>query len=458
MLYARTLHLDPAVTSVLLLRTPDPGAPDLAADFVAAGFELRGQGDCAHLVRETLRAAPDVLVCWASRPAPELLHSVATLQAQQPVPVLFFTQDSAVETMQRALDAGVHAWVVQGYAPQRLRALVHLAIAREAHERKLRAQAAELAEKLEERKWVDKAKGILMRAQQVSEQEAFQLLRSASMQGNRRVGQLSRQVIDTARAAQAINRAGQQRMLSQRLVKLYALACSRTDAAAANVLMRESMQRVEDNLEALEADLSTASYGDLIAAARAGWIALRQGLEAQPRPAELARIDAQAEAVLAQANALVMALESSGVTTTAQVINVAGGLRWRSQRIAKLALLLPVAVDPAPLQAELIQTAAEFEDGLRALAAADPHAARSRRGRVAGAALGECGGRQTGRAHEAGRRERGTAGTAGPPDCGVPGQRAGADRRLRRGCHCGLEPQFRGRPIDRRTGSRVEPG
>ena len=70
---------------VLLLATPDSGAPPLAADFAAAGFALAGEGDCAHLVRETLRTQPDVLVCWAPRPGVELLESVATLQAQQAV-------------------------------------------------------------------------------------------------------------------------------------------------------------------------------------------------------------------------------------------------------------------------------------------------------------------------------------------------------------------------------------
>src|SRR5207237_8575241 len=135
------------------------------------------------------------------------------------------------------------------------------------------------------------------RAQDVSEAQAFQLLRSASMQGNRKVGQVSREVIDAAQVTEAINRAGQQRMLSQRLVKLYALACSRTDAAAAAVLMKESIQRVEDNLAALEAGLSAATFGDLIAAARAGWVGLRKLLDAPPAPAELKRLDALAEAV-----------------------------------------------------------------------------------------------------------------------------------------------------------------
>lgn len=358
------------MTSVLLLSVPDSGAPELASDFRAAGFEVRGEGDCAHLVRATLQSNPDVLVCWAPRPTPELFEAVVTLQAQQATPVLCFTQDSAVESLQRALEAGVHAWVVQGYGSARLRPLVHLALARAAHDRSLRTRIAELDEKLEERKWVDRAKGILMRARQVSEDEAFQLLRSASMQGNQRVGQLSRQVIDAARVGEAINRAGQQRMLSQRLVKLYALGCSRTETAAVAVLMRESVARVEENLAALAANLSAPTYGDLIAAARDGWGALRKLLEAEAKASELARLDTLAEAMLAQADALVQALESSGQATQVGVINTSGRQRMLSQRAAKLALLQANAADREAIDRALVETASAFEAGMARLNAA----------------------------------------------------------------------------------------
>ena len=358
------------MTSVLLLQAPDPGAPDLAADFQAAGFTVRGQGDCAHLVRETLRAGPDVLVCWAPHAGAELLQAIATLQAQQATPVLLFTQESAVEPMQRALEAGVHAWVVQGYSPQRLRPLVHLAQAREAHEGQLRARLAELGEKLEERKWIDKAKGILMRAQQVSEEEAFRLLRTASMQGNQKVGQVSRQVIDAARVAESINRAAQQRMLSQRLVKLYALGCSRTETAAVAVLMRETVARIEENLATLESELSPATFGDLVAAARAGWQALRQLLDEEAKASELPRLDSLAETIVAQANALVQALEASGMASQVGVINAAGRLRWQSQRMAKLALLHVTTADKEAVDRAMIETAAAFEEGMARLTSA----------------------------------------------------------------------------------------
>lgn len=350
------------MTSVLLIQSPDPAAPALAEDFAAAGFRVLGVAERAHLVRETLRGEPDVVVCWEPRPDAGLLDAVRTLQAQQPVPVMVFTQDAGVERMQEALAAGVHAWVVQGYSAQRLRPLVHLAQAREAHERRLRESLAQVEEKFEERKLVDKAKGLLMRARQVSEEEAFSLLRTASMHGNQRVGQVSRQVIEAAQAAEAVNRAGQQRMLSQRLVKLYALACSQTDAAAASALLRESQARVEDNLKALDKSLSTATFGDLLGAVKSGWAAMKRELEGEPQVKNLPALDALAGSVVAQADALVSALETAGLATTVHVINVSGRQRMLSQRMAKQALL----GDPEGMDA----TAKAFDEGMAELAKA----------------------------------------------------------------------------------------
>lgn len=363
------------MTSVLLISALDPGAPPLASDFAAAGFDVSGPFGSPELVREALRASPDVVTCWQPRADPALLEAVRTLQAQHPVPVVVCTQDASAEWMHQALQAGVHAWSVQAYAPGRLRPLVQLAQARYARERELLGTVADLTARLEERKLIDKAKGILMRARQVSEGEAFQLLRTASMHGNQRVGQVSQQVIDAAMVAEAVNRAGQQRMLSQRLVKLYALACSATDGAAAGILMRQSRAKVEENLEALGKTLSAATFGDLLEAARQAWQPLQAVLAVKPDPKRLKNLDELAENLLARSEALVLALEGSGLASTVRVINVSGRQRMLAQRLAKQALLVAMSGPPgtepdAQARADMAQTERAFEEGMTTLAEA----------------------------------------------------------------------------------------
>lgn len=366
-----------AVTTVLLIQPADAQAPELAADFAGAGFDVQGPAARAELVREAMRGNPDVVVCWQPRADAAVIDALRTLQAQQPLPVIVFTQDNDVEWMTQAIEAGAGAWVVQGYAPHRLRSLVHLAQLRHAQERKLRDALAAVTARLEERKLVDKAKGILMRSRPMSEDEAFQLLRTASMQGNQRVGDVSRHVIDAALVGGAMNRAGQQRMLSQRLVKLYALACAGTDAASAALLMRQSMERIDDNLANLDKALAAATYGDLLANARAGWQPFKQMLSEPARAGQLPQLDRLAETVLTQADALVAALGGSGLATVG-VINVSGRQRMLTQRFAKLALMRSLAGGGA--DESLRATASAFEDGMAQLSEAPLTSSQIRQG------------------------------------------------------------------------------
>jgi AmiR/NasT family two-component response regulator len=365
------------VTTVLLIQSADAQVPPLAADFAGAGFDVQGPVARADMVREALRGSPDVVACWQPRADDAVVDAIRTLQAQHPLPVIVFTQDNDVEWMTQALEAGTSAWVVQGYAPHRLRSLVHLAQLRHAQERKLRDALAGVTARLEERKLVDKAKGILMRSRPMSEDEAFQLLRTASMQANQRVGDVSRHVIDAALVGGAMNRAGQQRMLSQRLVKLYALACSGTDAASAALLMRQSMARIDDNLANLDKALAAATYGDLLANARDGWQPLKQMLSEAPDTQRLPQLDRLAETVLQQADALVAALGGSGLATVG-VINVSGRQRMLTQRFAKLALMRALA-GGGPDEA-LRATAKAFEEGMAALSEAPLTSAQIRQG------------------------------------------------------------------------------
>lgn len=353
--------------SVLVLEGASPGAPDLAADLTAVGIHVLGAVQRSNLVREAIRLAPDLVVGHALSPDDALFEACALLASTAPCAVAIFTGDPDVTKIERALRSGIHAYVVNGYGQNRLRSVLHLAEARFQTDRALRHELAELSQRFDERKLVDRAKGILMRARQVSEEEAFRVLRTASMHSNRRVGQVSQQVIAAAHYADAVNRAGKLRMLAQRLVKLCALRLAAPASARDAAQLADSIAQTDANIAALGRSLSKATFGDLLEAVEAAWPPLRSLVAAPALPAtQLVELDRLAEHLLLQADQLTRHLETAGLVTTLHVINVSGRQRMWSQRFAKQALLgLLLTGEPAQrARDDLDQTALAFEQAM----------------------------------------------------------------------------------------------
>jgi AmiR/NasT family two-component response regulator len=319
-------------------------------------------------------------MCWDDEPDESLFEAIGTLGRAAPCPVVLFTGNADAERIAQGIRAGVHAYVVCGYGPQRLRPLIHAAQARFLAEHSLRSELADIKARYEERTLVDRAKGILMRAGRLSEDEAFRILRSASQRDQRRVGQVARRLIDAARGAEAVNRAGQLRMLSQRIVKLQALRMAGIEAAGALALLEQSQRRVQSNLQALEQLLSGATHGDLLQSVGRTWSRIESLLQAQATPGPLAELDRLAELLLAQSDRLVQALGGADPTGSLRLINLCGRQRMLSQRWAKQALLAGLV--GAPLAAACAQgaaaTAAEFEQALESLQIAGGDTAQTR--------------------------------------------------------------------------------
>lgn len=141
---------------------------------------------------------PDVVIIDLEAPSRDTLDSLHAVQSTAPRPIVMFTQDDDGATISRATRAGVSAYVVDGISTKRVRPIIDAAIERFQQYRDLTDELEKTRAQLEERKVVDKAKGILMKQRGMSEEEAYKALRSLAMSSNRRLVQVAQGVIDAA--------------------------------------------------------------------------------------------------------------------------------------------------------------------------------------------------------------------------------------------------------------------
>lgn len=275
--------------NLLIAHADDPLAvaqgQALAAKLQAAGLAVLGTTPCRMLVREVVRLAPLAVVLQApslGMDAP-LLAALQWLAGSAPRPVVVVDAEALPTDLPALLHAQVMAWLPGPCDALALQAALALAVPRFEREQALRAALAAAELRLDERKWVDRAKGELMQHQQLSEDDAFTLLRTASMQANLRVGEVSRGLIEAALAADTVNRAGQLRMLSQRYVLGLALRClprPRPDDHLA-----ETSQRLQATIDHLTALPLAGPLAAQLADTTTAWAALqRAGLAAGAGP------------------------------------------------------------------------------------------------------------------------------------------------------------------------------
>ena len=141
---------------------------------------------------------PDVVLIETESPSRDVLEQLAAVSSSAPRPVVMFTGNADDESIRVSLRAGVSAYIVDGITPGRLEPIMRVAIERFDAEQRLRAELEDTKVKLEDRKLIERAKGILMRQRDSTEEEAFAQLRSLAMQRGIRLGEAARQVIDVA--------------------------------------------------------------------------------------------------------------------------------------------------------------------------------------------------------------------------------------------------------------------
>ncbi|MCW5715953.1 MAG: ANTAR domain-containing protein [Bauldia sp.] len=150
------------------------------------------------LLRRLTAVDPDVIIIGLENPRRDVLEQMFQVSKVVSRPVAMFVDHTDTDMIAAAIDAGVSAYVVDGLRKDRVKPIVETAISRfnafDRLQRELDAARSELAG----RKVIERAKGILMKTRQVSEEEAYELLRRAAMNDKRKVADIAQSVVTAA--------------------------------------------------------------------------------------------------------------------------------------------------------------------------------------------------------------------------------------------------------------------
>ena len=187
----------PARLRVLLIDDGAHRTRSIREELTRQGHDVVGVIESATLIHDCVqRLLPDVVIVDTESPTRDTLENLATLSARNPRPVVVFTDDGSQAPMQRALRAGVSAYVIAGLAPERLEPVLQVAIARFEQDAALRAQLDKAEQQLAGRKVVERAKGVLMAESGLDEDEAYRRLRKLAMDRGKRLVDVAQSVID----------------------------------------------------------------------------------------------------------------------------------------------------------------------------------------------------------------------------------------------------------------------
>ncbi len=163
------------------------------------GFEVVAHvNNNMHLQDMYLATKPDVLIIDTDSPDRDTLENICVMTMHDPRPIVMFTHDGDKKQIKLATQAGVSAYVVGTIPSERLTPVIDAAVARFEEFNNLRSELSVAKLKLDERKVIERAKGLLMKQRGLNEDAAYEMLRSMAMKKNMKLADLSHQLIEAA--------------------------------------------------------------------------------------------------------------------------------------------------------------------------------------------------------------------------------------------------------------------
>lgn len=184
---------------VMIVDEDDGRGAALAAALTAGGYHVAARvTGGGYLPRDVAACRADVVLVSTASPSRDTLEQLGTLHRELPRPVVMFATDEARGTIREAVAAGVSAYVTTGLTHSRVEPIIDVAIEQFKVHQAVRSELRKTRAHLDERKTLDRAKGILMERREISETEAHRALRSIAMERKQRIGEVAAEIVRAA--------------------------------------------------------------------------------------------------------------------------------------------------------------------------------------------------------------------------------------------------------------------
>jgi two-component system, response regulator / RNA-binding antiterminator len=152
-------------------------------------------GEMQSLLARIYALDPDIIVIDLENPSRDILEQMFQVSRAVRRPVAMFVDQSDAASIQASVDAGVSAYIVDGLKKERIKPILDLCVSRFNAFAKLQDELDRAKSALEERKVIDRAKGILMKLKGLTEEEAYVLMRSTAMREKKKIGEIAQSIL-----------------------------------------------------------------------------------------------------------------------------------------------------------------------------------------------------------------------------------------------------------------------
>lgn len=152
-------------------------------------------GEMNNLLARIYSIDPDVILIDLENPSRDVLEQMFQVSRAVRRPIAMFVDQSDSASIQASVDAGVSAYIVDGFRKDRIKSIIDLCISRFNAFAKLQDELERTRTALEERKVIDRAKGILMKLKGLSEEDAYVLMRSTAMREKKKIAEIAQSII-----------------------------------------------------------------------------------------------------------------------------------------------------------------------------------------------------------------------------------------------------------------------